>query len=334
MTNKRVVATIWPASESEEMLKKILPYIAIARMNMSHWSYLEHQTKIDRVRKLSKDTEILIDLQGPKIRLWKFPDWPVNYKTWECTHLIYDKWNLNHCDKQHLYVSIPHLITDLNVWDVLLFNDWYLSAKVLEKRIQENRLYIEILNDWFLASNKWVNTSTASLSVEPLTEKDLADLEFWISQNPEYVALSFVRSGDDVKKLKNILKSYNSNAKVIVKIERHEAIKNLDEIIVETDVVMIARWDLWVEVDQLDLPRLQLEILEKSKKAWKPCIWATQVLESMTSVPRPTRAELTDVYTAITSWSDYTMLSGESASWNYPYESVKLMADMWEKYSE
>ncbi len=331
MTSKRVVATIWPASESEEMLKKILPYIAIARMNMSHWSYQEHQTKIERVRKLSKDTEILIDLQGPKIRLWKFPDWPVNYRTWECTHLIYDLENINNCDKQHLYVSIPHLITDLNVWDVLLFNDWYLSAKVLEKR-EDNRLYIEILNDWFLASNKWVNTSTASLSVDPLTEKDLADLEFWISQNPEYVALSFVRSWDDVKKLKNILKSYNSDAKVIVKIERHEAIKNLDEIIAETDVVMIARWDLWVEVDQLDLPRLQLEILEKSKKAWKPCIWATQVLESMTSVPRPTRAELTDVYVAISSWADYTMLSGESASWNYPYESVKLMADMWEKY--
>jgi pyruvate kinase len=97
---------------------------------------------------------------------------------------------------------------------------------------------------------------------------------------------------------------------------------------------MIARWDLWVEVDPIDLPYLQLLILEKSKKAWKPCIWATQVLESMISVPRPTRAEITDVYTAITSWADYTMLSWESASWNYPYESVKFMADMWERYSK
>ena len=333
MSNKKVVATIWPASEWEEMLKKILPYVAIARMNMSHGTHTEHQAKIERVREYSNDTEILIDLQGPKIRLWKFPEWPVNYRAWECTHLIYDKENLNNCDKHHLYVSIPHLITDLKEWDVLLFNDWYLSAKVLEKR-EDNRLYIEILNDWVLSSNKWVNTSTASLSVDPLTEKDLADLEFWVSHNPEYVALSFVRDAQDVRRLRELLNWYNSNAKIIVKIERHEAIKNLDEIIAETDVVMIARWDLWVEVDQLDLPRLQLEILEKSKKAWKPCIWATQVLESMINVPRPTRAELTDVYTAITSWSDYTMLSGESAGWNYPYESVKLMADMWERYGK
>lgn len=329
--NKKVVATIWPVSESELMLKKILPYVAIARMNMSHGSYEEHKNKIERVRKLSNDTEILIDLQGPKIRLWKFPDWPVNYKAWECTHLIYDKENLNNCDKLHLYVSIPHLIHDLKVWDILLFNDWYLSAKVIEKR-EENRLYIEILNDWTLSSNKWVNTSTASLSVDPLTEKDLADLEFAVKLNPEYVALSFVRSADDVKRLRELLKWYNSNAKIVVKIERHEAIKNLDEIILEADVVMIARWDLWVEVDPLDLPYLQLLILEKSKKYWKPCIWATQVLESMISVPRPTRAEITDVYTAIVSWSDYTMLSWESASWNYPFESVKFMADMWERY--
>lgn len=329
---KRIVATIWPSSESNNVLEKILPHIAIARMNMSHWSHEEHLQKIQKIRSISSETEILIDLQWPKIRLWKFPNWPVNYKNWECAHLIYDLDCINECDKQHLYVSIPHLITEVNVWDILLFNDWYLWAKVLEKRA-ENKLYIEFLNDGILSSNKWVNTSTASLSIDPLTKKDLEDIKFWVTQNPEYVALSFVRSADDVLKLRQILNSYNSNSKIVVKIERHEAIRNLEEIVKNTDLVMIARWDLWVEVDLTDLPIYQKNILEISKKYNKPCIWATQVLESMINVPRPTRAEVTDLYTAIDLWVDYTMLSWESASGNYPYESVKFMSDMWNKYS-
>lgn len=332
MSQKRIVATIWPTSENEEMLKKILPYIAIARMNMSHGTYQEHQIKIERIKKISPETEILIDLQWPKIRLWKFPEGPVNFKTGECSHLIYDLEHINNCDKQHLYVSVPHLINEVSVWDILLFNDGYISAKVLEKRKNQNRLYIEFLNDWVLSSNKWINTSTASLSIDPLTKKDLEDLEFWFTQNPDYIALSFVRSADDVKKLKEILNKNNSKAKIVVKIERHESIKNLEEIIALTDMVMIARGDLWVEVDILELPILQKLIIEVSKKYGKKCIWATQVLESMVSFPRPTRAEVTDIYTAITLWADYTMLSSESANWNYPYESVKFMNDMWEKY--
>jgi len=334
MTKRKIVATIGPASESEKMLKKILPYIAIARMNMSHGSYEEHKTKIKRIRKISPQTKILIDLQWPKIRLGKFPNGPVNFKIWECSHIIYDLENINNCDRQHLYVSVPHLTKEVNVWDILLFNDWYISAKVLEKKENKNRLYIEFLNDWVLSSNKWINSSTASLSINPLTKKDLEDLEFWITQNPDYIALSFVRSSDDVKKLKKILKKNNSKAKIVVKIERHEAIKNLEEIISLADVAMIARWDLWVEVDILELPRLQKLIIEVCKKYKKECIWATQVLESMISVPRPTRAEITDIYTAIELWADYTMLSAESASGNYPLQSVKLMADMWEKYGK
>lgn len=332
MSRKRIVATIGPTSENEKMLKKILPYISIARMNMSHGSYQEHQIKIERIRKISPETEILIDLQWPKIRLWKFPEGRVNFKTGECSHLIYDLENINNCDKQHLYVSVPHLINEVSVWDILLFNDGYISAKVLEKRENQNRLYIEFLNDWVLSSNKWINIPTASLSIDSLTKKDLEDLEFWLTQNPDYIALSFVRSADDVKKLKEVLNKNNSKAKIVAKIEKHESIKNLEEIIALSDMVMIARGDLWVEVDILELPILQKLIIEVSKKYGKKCIWATQVLESMISVPRPTRAEVTDIYTAIELWADYIMLSGESASWNYPYEAVKFINDMWEKY--
>lgn len=331
MIKPKIVATIWPASENPDVLREILPYVAIARMNFSHGSYEEHKNKIDLVKKINPNTKILIDLQWPKIRVGKFPEGPVHYNKWERTHIVYDKWMLDMCDKEHLYVSIPELVKDVSEWDILLFNDWYLGAKVIEKR-DWNRLYIEMLNYWTLSNNKWVNSSTASLSVDPITEKDILDLEFGVTQNPDYIALSFVRSADDVRRLREMLNKHNSTAKIIVKIERHEAIANLEEIVEETDLVMIARWDLWVEVDIKELPKLQLQIIEVSKKYNKPCIWATQVLESMIKCPMPTRAEVTDVHTAITAGADYTMLSWESATWSYVIETVQFMHDMWEKY--
>ena len=189
-------------------------------------------------------------------------------------------------------------------------------------------------NTGVLSSNKGVNSSTASLSVDPLTEKDLKDLEFAVSQNPEYIAISFVRSADDVRRLRKLLQDHKLNSQIIVKIERHEAIKNLDEIIQETDVVMIARGDLGVEVDIKELPVLQQLIIQKSKEHGKECIWATQVLETMAKYPMPTRAEVTDVYTAITSGADYTMLSAESATGDYVTETIEFMNDMWVKYGK
>lgn len=332
MTDRRIVATIWPASESEKKLKKILPHIAIARMNMSHGSHAEHLNKINLIREIDSETKILVDLQWPKIRLWKFINGREDFRKWDRTHLIYDKAKLDNCDRTHLYVTFEQVIKDLKAWDIILFNDWYMSAKVIEKRSDDNRLYIEMLNSWILSSNKWVNSSTASLSIDSLTEKDLKDLEFWLKQNPDYIAISFVRSADDVINLKSLIDKAWSKAKIIVKIERHEAIKNLEEIAKETDVIMIARWDLWIEVDLKELPKLQEYCIEVWKKYGKPVIWATQVLESMVNFPLPTRAEVTDIYTAIKSWADYTMLSAESATGLYVKEAINFMADMWKKY--
>jgi pyruvate kinase len=235
MTNRKIVATIWPASESEEKLKEILPYIAIARMNMSHGSHVEHLNKINLIRSLDSETKILIDLQWPKIRLWKFINWKESFRKWDRTHLIFDEDKLNFCDRTHLYVTFEQVVKDLNVWDVILFNDWYMSAKVIEKRPERNRLYVEILNNGVLSSNKWVNSSTASLSIDSLTTKDLIDLEFWLKQNPDYIAISFVRSEKDVINLRSLINKAWWKAKIIVKIERHEAIKNLEEIAKETD---------------------------------------------------------------------------------------------------
>jgi len=246
--------------------------------------------------------------------------------------MIYDPTLLDTCDKSHVYVSIPELTRDLNVGDILRFNDGYLGAKVVEKR-GDDKLYIEITNNGILSSNKGVNTSTASLSVDPLTAKDLRDIEFAVTQNPDYIAISFVRSADDVRRLREILAGYDCKAKIIVKIERHEAITNLDEIVQETDVVMIARGDLGVEVDIKDLPVLQQRIIETSKKHKKECIWATQVLETMIKSPMPTRAEVTDLHTAIISGADYTMLSSESAVGDYVTDTIEFMNDMWKKYS-
>ena len=333
MAQRRVVATIGPASENEAILAQILPHVAIARMNMSHGTYAEHEAKIGRVRAVDPKVEILVDLQGPKIRVGKFPGGPVQFKKGEQTHLIYDPENIANCDRMHLYVSIPHLVTDCKAGDVLLFNDGYISARVVEKQA-DNRLKIEMLNDGTLSNNKGINSSTASLSVSPLTDKDVADLGFGVKMNADIIALSFVRNADDVKDLRARMDKLGSKAKICVKIERHEAMTNLDAIVAESDMVMIARGDLGVETDILDLPVNQLKILASSKKHGLPCVWATQVLESMISVPRPTRAEVTDIYEAIKVGSDYTMLSAESASGQFPVESVKFMADMWERHSK
>jgi pyruvate kinase len=333
MSIRHIVATIGPASESEQNLRKILPHVAIARMNMSHGTHAEHQAKIENVRKLDHEVEVLVDLQGPKIRVGKFPGGPVQFLAGDRTHLVYDPSNITNCDRMHLYVSVPHLVSDMKAGDIIHFNDGYISAKVIEKQSAE-RLLIEMLNNGTLSNNKGVNSSTASLSISPLTDKDLIDLEFGVAMKAEYIALSFVRSAEDVIDLRTRLNKLGSKAKIVVKIERHEAIKNLDGIVKESDVVMIARGDLGVETELSDLPRLQLLILETSKKYGKKCIWATQVLESMISVPRPTRAELTDIYTAISQGADYTMLSAESASGQFPIESVQFMAMMWTKYAK
>ncbi len=330
---KKIVATIGPKSETREVLEKILPKIAIARMNMSHGSYEEHQAKIDLVRSVDPTCEILIDLQWPKIRIGKFPNGKVHYKKGERTKMIYDLANIANCDKDHLYVSIPELIADLTVGDELLFNDGYIIANVVEK-ISPTELVIEMKNAWDLSNNKWVNSSTASLSISPLTEKDLADLEFWVKQNPEYIALSFARSVEDVRMIKKLIADRNSNAKTVIKVERHEAIKDLEAITMEADVIMIARGDLGVECDLTDLPVYQLRMIELCKKHNKPVIWATQVLESMINCPRPTRAEVTDLYTAITAGADYTMLSAESAMGDFVQESIDFMDTMWTKYSK
>lgn len=245
--------------------------------------------------------------------------------------MIYDPTLIDTCDKSHVYVSIPELTRDLNVGDIIRFNDGYLGAKVVERRGEE-KLYIEMTNNGTLSSNKGVNSSTASLSVDPLTPKDLRDIEFAVTQNPDYIAISFVRSGDDVRRLKKILIDHGCTAKVIVKVERHEAIQNLDDITKESDIVMIARGDLGVEVDIKELPMLQQLMIAKCKAHGKKCIWATQVLETMAKCPMPTRAEVTDLHTAITSGADYTMLSAESAVGDYVVETIEFMNDMWKKY--
>lgn len=330
---RRVVATIGPSSENEGILAQILPAIAIARMNMSHGTFTEHQAKIERVRAIDPSVQILVDLQGPKIRVGKFPGGPVQFKRGEGSHLIYEPSSIDQCDRMHLYVSIPHLITDCKAGDVLLFNDGYLAAKVVEKQ-SDTRLLIEMLNDGTLSNRKGINSSTASLSVSPLTEKDVADLEFGVQQKADIIALSFVRNAADVLDLRARMTKLGSKAKICVKIERHEAMDNLDAICELSDMVMIARGDLGVETDILDLPVNQLKILAAAKKFGKPCIWATQVLESMIVVPRPTRAEVTDIYAAIVAGCDYTMLSAESASGAFPVESVQFMSDMWKRHSK
>ena len=330
---RKVVATMGPAVDDVEVLKAVLPKIAYARLNMSHGTHHSHEEILGKIRSIDTEVEILVDLQGPKIRLGKFPGGPVVFQKGERTDLYYNPHKINECDRDHLYVSIEELTKEVQVDDILLFNDGYLSAKVVYKHTDEH-LTIEILNKGKLSNNKGINSSTASLSANPLTPKDIEDLAFGVKINADIVALSFVRDAMDVRDLRRRLDELDSSAKICVKIERHEALDNLEEIIREADIVMIARGDLAVEIDQIELPYWQHQIIVESKKQNKPIVWATQVLESMIDHPRPTRAELTDVYTAIVSGSTYTMLSAESSVGDFATEAIDLMDAMWKRYSK
>ena len=330
MSRAPIVATIGPATLVESVLTAVIPMISIARLNRSHGSDETHADAVKRIRALDPQVKILVDLPGPKIRVGNFPAGPVDYLVGDTLKLTYDPNQFDNCTKEEVFVAIPEIVSDVNVGNILLFNDGYLQAKVIDKKDQT--LTLSILNPGKLSNRKGINSPDASLSIDPLSPEDKRLAEWGVDQKADIIALSFVRSAEDVANLREVITARGGAQAICVKIERHEAITNLDAIVQATDRVMIARGDLGVEVDMIELPFLQQEIIRVSKKYNKPVIRATQVLESMIEHPIPTRAELTDMYTAITSGADYTMLSAESAGGAYPLEAVTFMSRLWERY--
>lgn len=331
----KIVATLGPSSSSIEKIEELIQAgINVARINMSHGTHEGHAEVIRNIRKASENTgyevAILCDLQGPKIRVDKLQE-NLELKAGET-------WVIGAADIQEDYPEyknffIPtvykNLVKDAQENSTILFDDGLLEAKAIEK--DRDVLKVKIIIGGVLKSNKGINLPDVDISAPSFTKKDREDLIFGLKQDVDYVALSFVRKAEDILEVKYLLHELRKNTPIISKIEKPEAVTNIREIIEVTDCIMIARGDMGVEVGNHLVPGIQKDIINLCNEKGVPVITATQMLESMTTNSRPTRAEANDVANAIWDGTDAVMLSGETASGSYPVEAVQMMSDIIEE---
>lgn len=319
----KIVSTLGPASSSKETLRKLIDAgVDIFRLNFSHGSHDEKQELINRVREVSEYTGILADIQGPKIRVGKFKE----DKTYNLgigqEVKVFEKDIEGNQDQ--FSIPLEGFLKSMNVGDFFFVNDGIIKIQVIRK--EADHVVGEVLAGGMISNRKGVNIPAGEISQKVPTEKDVKDLKFIAEIDPEYVAISFVSSGDDVLHVKRILENYgNSKIKLISKIERPIALTNFDQILEQSDGIMVARGDLGVEIDPDKVPLWQKEMIYKSNREGKPIIVATQMLESMISNSIPTRAEASDVYNAVMDGTDAVMLSAETAVGKYPINSVQYM---------
>ena len=324
----KIVATIGPATSSEEMLEKIiLAGVDVCRLNFSHGAYELHQEVIDRVRNINNrlgcHVALLQDLQGPKLRIGKVEG---EFHLLEGDHVLVTT-EEQISTKDVLFVSYKRLIQDCKPGERILLNDGKVSLVFTEK-VNDTTMRAKVIAGGPLSSNKGFNLPDSSLTVPSLTKKDLADLEYGLSQEVDWVALSFVRTADDIVELKRLIAEKGTHTKVIAKIEKPEAVKNIDEIIKVSDGIMVARGDLGVEVPLQRVPLIQKTIVEKCLAAAKPCIIATQMMETMILDSMPTRAEINDVANAVLDGADALMLSAETSVGKYPLRVIEVMSSI------
>ena len=324
-TKTKVVCTIGPATSSIRIIKRLIETgMAVARLNFSHGSTGEHAARIRSIRKASHDMEIpigiLVDLPGPKIRVGRvFPE-PILLREGSLLTLTG-----RHLIGNQNVVSISHrnILTRLKRGDSVYLEDGTVRLKVIE--CKDQAVVCRVVMGGPLYSGKGVNLPERKLTLSAFTPKDVALTTFAIEQGVDFVGVSFATTRQDIMKAKKLIRSKGSPAWVIAKIERKLAVNNFDEIVAESDGIMVARGDLGVEMDIEEIPELQKKIIEKSNTAGKPVITATQMLESMVNNPTPTRAEVTDIANAIIDGTDAVMLSEETAIGRYPIEAVKVM---------
>ena len=325
MKKTKIVATIGPASESEEILKKLfLEGVNVARLNFSHGSHEEHKIKIDRIKKLRRDMDlpigIMLDTKGPEIRLGDI-DGEVILNSGE-EFILTNKDIVG--DKNIASISYKELYRDVKEKDKILIDDGLVELVV--KEIRGEDIVTEVENSGAISSHKGVNVPGANLKLPALTEIDIEDIKFGIKEDIDFIAASFVRSREDVLAIRKVLEEERDyTTKIISKIESQKAVELIDEIIEVSDGIMVARGDLGVEIETEAVPIVQKEIIKKCNIVGKSVITATQMLDSMIRNPRPTRAETNDVANAVLDGTSAVMLSGETASGKYPIESVITM---------
>jgi len=332
----KLVATLGPSSSDYETIKQFAEAgLDLARINMSHGTYEEHSKKIEIIEKLQEEgylIAIMTDLKGPKIRCGMFEDGGVEFNKGDITRIVKEDVLGT---KDRFTTTYKGLYEDLSVGDKFNFDDGMLIFEVVDKESSTNTLVCKALNDHCLKNKKGLNAPNIKLLNEYISSADLKDIEYICTKNINYVAASFVRRKEDLIELKKILVANGrEDIKIVAKIESPEGVSNIDEILEVCNAVMVARGDLGVEVALEDVPFIQKQIIKKCNIAGKPVIVATHMLESMQVSPRPTRAEVSDVFNAILDGADAVMLSGESASGKYPIDSIKVQTRIAKKAEE
>ncbi|MFV1883548.1 MAG: pyruvate kinase [Balneola sp.] len=330
----KIVCTIGPSCNTQEGITNLFLHgMNVARINFSHGSHEVHKRSISYIRKTARENDysiaVLMDLQGPKIRVGQMKDDGQILKEGDTIRITGE-------DVEGTDTVIPidykNLVNEAEVGNKILLDDGLLEFKITAKR--GNELEAKVVVGGLLKSRKGVNLPNVKISIPALTEKDIKDLEFGLTQDVDFVALSFVRSAKEVLDLKRRIAESDCEAGVIAKIEKPEAVDNIDEIIEAADGIMVARGDLGIEIATEEVPFVQKMIIEKCRKYGKPVITATQMLDSMITNPRPTRAESSDVANAVLDGTDAVMLSGETAAGKYPMEAVNVMDRICRKIEE
>lgn len=325
--NKRktkIVVTIGPVTQSDDKIEALIKEgVDVFRMNFSHGDHESHKKIFNKIRKISKKlgkhTAILQDLAGPKIRLGEVRE-PFNVHQGD--KITFSIKNIAN-EPKTLTLNNPNILKQLKKGDRIYISDGLIRLEVTDT--SPDHVCAVVVVGGTISSKKGVNFPNVELEIESRTKKDLDDLDFGLDLGFDYIALSFVRTADDIEHIKEIIKQKGKDVKIIAKIEKHEAIDNIDDILKAADGLMVARGDLGVEVELEKLPVLQKELILKANKNQKPVITATQMLTSMVSNPRPTRAEVTDIANAVFDGTDAVMLSDETTVGKYPIEAVKVL---------
>ncbi|RNI25793.1 pyruvate kinase [Rufibacter latericius] len=322
----KIIATVGPASNTPERLRALIQEgVDVFRLNFSHGAHHEHLKVIEHVRAINAQEGfnicLLQDLQGPKIRINDVQDGAIEIVEGQQLTFVCDK---SMGTPQRLSHSYARLAQDVRPGDAILIDDGKLEVRVLSTD-GVNEVLTEVVYGGVVKPRKGMNLPDTVVTAPSLTEKDIQDLHFGLDNDVEWIALSFVRKVEDIHEIKRIIAERGKDAKVVAKIEKPEAIRNIDSIIEATDAIMVARGDLGVEVGMEGVPMLQKMIVEKCNQQGKPVIVATQMMESMITNPRPTRAETNDVANAVMDGADTLMLSAETAAGAYPIETIRSM---------
>ena len=324
----KILCTLGPATSSSEEIKNLIfSGMDGARLNFSHGNYDFYEKVFDNINQACKETEsplaILLDLQGPKIRIGELSEDEIEIETGSKIEITIDEVKGT---KELITTSYKQLVDDSKIGEIILIDDGLIRLKIVEKKKRSIICLNE--NGGTLHSKKGMNLPGMKLSTPSVTEKDYRDLEFAVKHRVDYIALSFVRSANDITSLRKWLQERNLSIPIIAKIEKKEAVDDFDKILETADGIMVARGDLGVELPPQDVPIIQKQIIKKCNSVGKLVITATQMLESMIHNPIPTRAEASDVANAVWDGTDVVMLSGETSIGKYPYKTVHMMNDI------